>query len=54
MLTSELISAIAHAKPELMQKDAERVVSTIFEEIANVLAQGGRVGLSYEGSGHSR
>ncbi len=45
MLKSELISAIAGANPELMQKDAERVVTMIFEEIASVLAEGGRVEL---------
>lgn len=45
MTKSELIARLAEANPHLYQRDVERIVSTIFEEIAEALAQGDRVEL---------
>lgn len=45
MTKSELISRIAELNPHLYQRDVERIVSTIFEEISAALARGDRVEL---------
>jgi integration host factor subunit beta len=45
MIRSELIDTIAAANPHLTQRDAERVVATILDAIADTLAAGGRVEL---------
>ena len=45
MTKSELIAALAEANPHLYQRDVERIVATIFEEIAAALANGDRVEL---------
>jgi len=45
MTKSELILHLAEKNPHLYQRDVERIVSTIFEEIANALARGDRVEL---------
>jgi len=45
MTRSELIARIAQKNPHLYQRDVERIVSTIFEEIADALANGDRVEL---------
>ncbi len=45
MTKSELILALAAAHPQLYQRDVERVVATIFDEIAEALARGQRVEL---------
>ena len=45
MTKSELILRLAEKNPHLYQRDVERIVSTIFEEIANALARGDRVEL---------
>ncbi len=45
MTRSELILRIAQKNPHLYQRDVERIVSTIFEEIAGALARGDRVEL---------
>ena len=45
MTRSELIARIAQKNPHLYQRDVERIVSTIFEEIAGALARGDRVEL---------
>lgn len=45
MTRSELISRVAHRYPELYQREVERVVTTIFNEIAAALARGDRVEL---------
>jgi integration host factor subunit beta len=45
MTKSELIARLAEANPHLFQRDVERIVSTIFEEITNALATGDRVEL---------
>ncbi len=45
MTKSELIMKIAEMNPHLYQRDVERIVSTIFEEISDALAHGQRVEL---------
>ena len=45
MTKSELILRLAEANPHLYQRDIERIVSTIFDEIANALSRGDRVEL---------
>lgn len=45
MIKSELIAKIAEANPHLFQRDVERIVATIFEEIAAALERGDRVEL---------
>ena len=45
MTKSELIARLAEANPHLFQRDVERIVSTIFEEIAAALERGYRVEL---------
>lgn len=45
MTKSELILQLAEQNPHLYQRDVERIVSTIFDEITNALANGDRVEL---------
>ncbi len=45
MTKSELIQRIAELNPHLYHRDVERIVSTIFDEISDVLARGDRVEL---------
>lgn len=45
MTRSELVAAIANRNPHLYQRDVERIVSTIFDEITASLARGDRVEL---------
>lgn len=45
MTKSELIMRLAELNPHLYQRDVERIVSTIFDEITNALARGDRVEL---------
>src|SRR3954471_20863331 len=45
MTKSELIAFLAEENPHLYQRDVERIVSTIFDEIAAALARGDRVEL---------
>lgn len=45
MIRSELIQKIAEENPHLYQRDVERIVSTIFEEIIKALSRGDRVEL---------
>lgn len=45
MTKSELIARLAEANPHLFQRDVERIVSTIFDEITSALAEGDRVEL---------
>jgi integration host factor subunit beta len=45
MTKSELIMRIAQRNPHLYQRDVERIVSTIFEEISSALSRGERVEL---------
>lgn len=45
MTKSELIARLAERNPLLYQRDVERIVSTIFDEISAALARGDRVEL---------
>ncbi|MBW8753279.1 MAG: integration host factor subunit beta [Sphingomonadales bacterium] len=45
MIRSELLQALARENPELRVEDVERAVDTFFNEVAESLAQGGRVEL---------
>ena len=45
MTKSELIARIAELNPHLYQRDVERIVTTIFEEISAALCRGDRVEL---------
>ncbi len=45
MVKSELIARLAELNPHLFQRDVERIVSTIFDEISMALARGDRVEL---------
>lgn len=45
MTKSELIARLAEANSHLYQRDVERIVTTIFDEISAALARGDRVEL---------
>lgn len=45
MIRSELIAKLAEDNPHLYQRDVERIVNTIFEEITSAMARGERVEL---------
>ncbi len=45
MTKSELILRLAERNPHLYQRDVERIVATIFDEISSALANGDRVEL---------
>ncbi|MGJ8583742.1 MAG: integration host factor subunit beta [Marinosulfonomonas sp.] len=45
MIRSELVQKIADENPHLYQRDVERIVNTIFEEIIDSMANGDRVEL---------
>lgn len=45
MIKSELIQRLAERNPHLFQRDIERIVATIFDEISAALARGDRVEL---------
>lgn len=45
MIRSELIVKISEENPHLFQRDVERIVNTIFEEIVTAMARGDRVEL---------
>ena len=45
MIRSELIQKIADENPHLVQRDVERIVSTVLDEIIEALARGDRVEL---------
>ena len=45
MIRSELIQQIADENPHLFQRDVERIVSTVFDEITAAMARGDRVEL---------
>lgn len=45
MIKSELVQLIAEENPHLYQRDVERIVSTVFEEITEALSRGDRVEL---------
>jgi len=45
MIRSELVQKIADDNPHLYQRDVERIVATIFEEIIEAMSRGDRVEL---------
>lgn len=45
MIRSELIQKISEESPHLFQRDVERIVNTVFEEIISAMARGDRVEL---------
>jgi integration host factor subunit beta len=45
MTKSELILRLAETNPHLYQRDVERIVATVFDEISAALARGQRVEL---------
>lgn len=45
MIRSELIQKIADENPHLYQRDVERIVNTVFEEITGAMSDGDRVEL---------
>ena len=45
MTKSELIAYLADENPHLYQRDVERIVTTVFDEIALALSKGDRVEL---------
>ena len=45
MIRSELIHKIADENPHLYQRDVERIVNTVFEEVTDAMARGDRVEL---------
>ena len=45
MIRSELIQKLADEIPHLFQRDVERIVNTIFDEITETMARGDRVEL---------
>jgi integration host factor subunit beta len=45
MTKSELIAYLAEENPHLYQRDVERIVTTVFDEITSALCRGDRVEL---------
>ncbi|MSU92309.1 integration host factor subunit beta [Rhodobacteraceae bacterium 2CG4] len=45
MIKSELIQRIADENPHLYQRDVERIVGTVFDQIIEAMAEGNRVEL---------
>ena len=45
MIRSELVQKIADENPHLYQRDVERIVTTIFDEIIEAMSRGDRVEL---------
>ncbi len=45
MIRSELIQKIADENPHLYQRDVERIVNTVFEEVTSAMSRGDRVEL---------
>jgi len=45
MIRSELIQKLADDNPHLYQRDVEKIVNTIFDEITDAMAEGHRVEL---------
>ncbi|NUH67216.1 integration host factor subunit beta [Sulfitobacter sp. S0837] len=45
MIRSELIQKIADDNPHLYQRDVERIVNTVFDEITSAMSRGDRVEL---------
>ncbi len=45
MIKSELVQTIANRNPHLFQRDVDRIVNVVLEEISQALIQGNRVEL---------
>ena len=45
MIRSELIQKLADENPHLYQRDVERIVNTVFDEVIEAMASGNRVEL---------
>ncbi|MEO0402647.1 MAG: integration host factor subunit beta [Pseudomonadota bacterium] len=45
MIRSELIQKIADENPHLYQRDVERIVNTIFDQVTDAMSRGDRVEL---------
>ena len=45
MIKSELIQRVAAANPHLFQRDVERIINIVLDEITGALARGDRVEL---------
>jgi len=45
MIRSELVQKIADENPHLYQRDVERIVNTVFDQIVEAMAKGDRVEL---------
>ncbi len=45
MIRSELIQKISDENPHLYQRDVERIVNTVFEEVTDAMSRGDRVEL---------
>ena len=45
MIRSELLQLLADENPHLFQRDVERIVDTVFQEIIEAMARGDRVEL---------
>ena len=45
MIRSELVQKVADAHPDLSPREVEAIVTTVFDEIVDRLARGGRVEL---------
>ena len=45
MIRSELVQKLADENPHLYQRDVERIVDTVFDEIIDAMAKGNRVEL---------
>lgn len=45
MIRSELIQKVADENPHLYQRDVEKIVNTVFEEIIDAMSRGQRVEL---------
>lgn len=45
MIRSELVIKLAEENPHLYQRDVERIVNTVFDEITNAMSRGDRVEL---------
>jgi integration host factor subunit beta len=45
MIKSELVEKLANDNPQLFARDIEKIVNTVFDEIAGALSEGNRVEL---------
>ena len=50
MIRSELVEKVAAENPHLYQRDVERIIATVFDEIIDAMAEGDRIELRGFGS----